>query len=140
MIRQKVVGAIGVRLAGGVVWIVMDFCAEEFQRRLRKSHLAMILLAKYLDDVTLVTRIINKAYDLHIFPEQLKKAIITPIFKEGNLDEISNYRPISVLTIICKIFERSASNQMAKYFLDKQKINPHQHAYQPAYSTTNLLS
>ena len=90
--------------------------------------------------VPYLTRIINKAYDLHIFPEQLKKAIITPIFKEGNIDEISNYRPISVLTIICKIFERSASNQMAKYFLDKQKINPHQHAYQPAHSTTTCLA
>ena len=90
--------------------------------------------------VPYLTRIINKAYDLHIFPEQLKKAIITPIFKEGNLDEISNYRPISVLTIICKIFERSASNQIAKYLLEEHKINPHQHAYQPAHSTTTCLA
>ena len=90
--------------------------------------------------VPYLTKIINKAYDEQIFPDQLKKAIITPIFKEGDTDEISNYRPISVLTIICKIFERSASNQIVKYFLENQTINPHQHAYQPAHSTTTCLA
>ena len=99
-------------------------------------------LIKDLKDTLLpyLTAIINKSYDLNIFPEQLKKAIITPIFKEGDIDDIANYRPISVLTILCKIFERSASNQITKFLLENQKINPNQHAYQPAHSTTTCLT
>ncbi|XP_065658046.1 uncharacterized protein LOC136082563 [Hydra vulgaris] len=41
-----------------------------------------------------------------IFPEQLKVAKVTPIFKGGELKNVNNYRPISVLSVFSKIFER----------------------------------
>ena len=46
----------------------------------------------------------------------MKKAIIKPIHKKDDKNDISNYRPISILTVISKNFERAALNQLLKYF------------------------
>ena len=91
-------------------------------------------IAPYLADL------VNTAYEHNIFPQNLKTAIITPIFKEGDKENISNYRPISVLTAISKILERSAANQLAKHFTENLIINPCQHAYQISHSTTTCLA
>jgi len=41
-----------------------------------------------------------------VFPDRLKYAVVKPIFKRGNKQEISNYRPISLLTSFSKIIEK----------------------------------
>jgi hypothetical protein len=41
-----------------------------------------------------------------VFPERLKFAMVKPVFKKGKSDEISNYRPISLLTSFSKITEK----------------------------------
>jgi len=41
-----------------------------------------------------------------VFPDRLKCDIVKPIFKKGNKQEISNYRPISLLTSFSKILEK----------------------------------
>jgi hypothetical protein len=42
-----------------------------------------------------------------LFPDELKKAAVTPIFKKGDAEDVNNYRPISVLPIFSKFFESS---------------------------------
>ena len=59
-----------------------------------------------------ITKIINISYETKTFPDILKKAIIKPIHKKDDKNDISNYRPISILTVISKIFERAALNQL----------------------------
>ena len=49
--------------------------------------------------------IINKCYETKIFPNILKIASIKPIYKSGDKNAISNYRPISILPVLSKIFE-----------------------------------
>ena len=49
--------------------------------------------------------IINQLLTSGIFPNSLKVAKVTPIFKKENNKLITNYRPISVLPVISKIFE-----------------------------------
>ena len=86
-----------------------------------------------------LTKIINLGYKTKIFPDLLKKAIIKPIFKKGDPNDISNYRPISILSIISKIFERCATNQMVAFFLQNNTIHPNQHAYQKGHSPITCL-
>ena len=88
----------------------------------------------------ILTKIINKCYQLNTFPECMKKAIIIPIYKKENPDEISNYRPISILPILSKIFERSAVDQMVEYLEKNNLIIPNQHAYRKLYSTVTCLT
>jgi len=53
-----------------------------------------------------LTYICNAVLSTGIFPDRLKYAVVKRIFKEGNKQEISNYRPISLLTSFSKIIEK----------------------------------
>lgn len=71
-----------------------------------------------------LSHIINLSFTCGYFPSQLKNAIVTPIYKnKGSKKEPCNYRPISVLSNISKIFEKAIKNRLVK-FLDKYKIIP----------------
>ena len=47
-----------------------------------------------------------------IFPDRLKIAEVTPIFKSGVKDNVSNYRPISILPVFSKVLERIMYNRV----------------------------
>jgi Notch-like protein len=53
-----------------------------------------------------LTHICNAALSSGVFPDRLKYAIVKPIFKKGNKQDISNYKPISLLTSFSKIFDK----------------------------------
>lgn len=63
-----------------------------------------------------LTKLINLCIDESIFPSILKHAIVVPIYKKGNNHLPENYRPISLLPIISKIFEKCMVVQLASYF------------------------
>ena len=44
------------------------------------------------------------------FPDQLKKADVSPVFKKGNHNDKTNYRPVSILPSLSKIYERLIYN------------------------------
>ena len=46
------------------------------------------------------------------FPDSLKIARVAPIFKGGKLDDRSNYRPISVLPVVSRLFEKLIYDQL----------------------------
>lgn len=56
-----------------------------------------------------------------VFPQSLKRAIVHPIYKSGARDDINNYRPISVLTVISKIIEKNINKRLLD-FINKYNI------------------
>ena len=50
------------------------------------------------------------------FPEILKHADITPLYKKGKKDIKGNYRPVSILPNLSKIFEKCMFEQMSQFF------------------------
>ena len=64
-----------------------------------------------------------------IFPEQLKVAKVSPIFKVGNIKEIGNYQPISVLPIFSKVLERILFNRTYQYFKENVMFFPKQFGF-----------
>ena len=85
------------------------------------AKLAKRVLNYYIKPLTFF---INQYFHDGIFPDVLKLAKVIPIYKSGSTMELNNYRPISVLNIFSKIFERLMYNKLIK-FLDKYnfKIN-----------------
>lgn len=62
-----------------------------------------------------LTQLANLCFKTGVFPIALKKSIITPVYKSGNRDEVSNYRPISVLPSIAKILEKLINKRIVNY-------------------------
>ena len=60
-------------------------------------------------------KIFSESIDLGIFPENMKIAKVTPIFKSGKKEFLTNYRPISVLSYFSKILERIMYNRVYNY-------------------------
>ena len=56
------------------------------------------------------------------FPLEWKKANIVPIHKKGDKQAVKNYRPVSLLPICGKIFERLLYNEMLNFFLENDDI------------------
>ena len=82
-------------------------CADNFPGRFLKD--GAIILAKP------VTAICNLSIKSKIFPDPYKLAKRKPIFKKESRMDPSNYRPISLLFLISKIFEKIVHNHMIDY-------------------------
>ena len=80
-----------------------------------------------------LTTIINQSLHTGIFPHKLK--IVIPLFKKGDSTLIENYRPISLLTSISKIFERVIFNQMNDYFTLNNLFYDKQYGFRKYHST-----
>jgi hypothetical protein len=68
-----------------------------------------------------ITHICNLSLRDGTFPTKLKIAKVVPIYKSGAANEVGNYRPISVLPVVSKIFEKLIYNRISAY-IDKHSI------------------
>lgn len=83
--------------------------------------------------------IFNLSITRGIVPKNLKIAKVIPIFKKGDTDQPSNYRPISLLSVFNKIFEKIIAKRLL-LFWNKQKVfNQHQFGFRSGHSTTLAL-
>ena len=57
-------------------------------------------------------KVINVSIETNTFPDAWKIARVTPIYTEGEKSEKSNYRPISVLPVISRLFEKLIYDQL----------------------------
>ena len=68
-----------------------------------------------------ICSLFNQCVESGYFPQGLKVAKVIPLFKGGLKESLENYRPISLLSSLSKIFERIIFNRMYN-FANKQKI------------------
>ena len=86
-----------------------------------------------------LTCIINTSIVTGVFPNLWKRAIIVPIFKKGDKNDPSNYRPISLLPILSKILEKIIAAQLTQYLTDNSLLTNTQHGFRPGLSTETAL-
>lgn len=73
-------------------------------------------------------------------PNDWKKAIVTPLFKnKGQKTEMNNYRSISVLSPVAKIFEKIIYRQIFNYFNTNMILIDNQHGFRPGRSCETAL-
>src|SRR6218665_3900001 len=87
----------------------------------------------------IVAEIINSSFETGQIHPDLKKGKITPIFKQGDRENMSNYRPISILSFFAKIMEKAMSNRLTNYIEKIAILYPHQIGFRPGYSTDMAL-
>ena len=74
-----------------------------------------------------------------LFPLEWKKANLVPVYKKGNKQCLKNYRPVSLLPICGKIFEKLIFNEMFKFFNENNLISPKQSGFKPGDSCISQL-
>lgn len=75
-----------------------------------------------------------------VVPNAWKIATVTPIFKKGASSKVSNYRPISLTSTSCKLFESVLKLHLLNFLNFNKIITPAQHGFLQGHSTcTNLL-
>ena len=72
-------------------------------------------------------------------PEEWKHSTIIPIFKNGNKSHIQNYRPISLTSTTCRVFEKILSSEILKFFMKNNLFSQHQFGFIPKRSTTTQM-
>ena len=102
--------------------------------------LSMFLLKQLADLLAEpLAYIINCSLELSVFPEKLKIAKIIPIHKKENPHLIENYRPISLLPAISKIFEKVVHEQLFSYFTENKLFFEHQYGFRKSHSTEHAV-
>jgi Reverse transcriptase (RNA-dependent DNA polymerase) len=87
-----------------------------------------------------LTIIFNKIIKYGQYPESLKIAKVIPIFKSGTRTNPSNFRPISILSIIAKIFDKVFDDRIMKFMEHNNIISPNQFAFIKNSSTEATVS
>ena len=81
----------------------------------------------------------NNSLDESIYPDVLKVGRITPAYKSGTKDAIDNYRPISALPTISKIYETLTLSRMMSFMSTFSIFSPAQYGFRPGKSTTQAI-
>ena len=134
--------------------VLESFCLLETSELEVKYHIEKIdvkkatgyddLPAKFIkNSASLISEPLAKLFNLSItngeYPDFLKIAKVLPIHKKGEHADMNNYRPISILSHINKIFETIISKQM-KNFINKHNIfYKYQYGFRANHSTNHAL-
>ena len=86
-----------------------------------------------------LTHVFNLVISKGIIAKDWKSARVTPIFKADSKVDPANYRPISVLSVIAKLFEKAICNQVYSYLNDNKLLSKYQSGFRPMHSTLTAL-
>ncbi|CAB3998994.1 Hypothetical predicted protein [Paramuricea clavata] len=87
----------------------------------------------------ILTHIFNQSINTGTFPNGLKTAIISPLYKSGSKTECNNYRPISVLSTVAKMFEKLISVHLYEYLENNAMLASQQSGFRKKFSTETAM-
>ena len=88
----------------------------------------------------MLTDIFNSSLESGQVPEDWRVANVTPLFKKGSREELGNYRPVSLTSVVRKVLETLIEDQMRNHFNKYKLIKSSQHGFTKGSSCrTNLL-
>lgn len=89
--------------------------------------------------VPILKMIFNLCLESGIFPDCFKKAIVHPIYKSGDRDSSANYRPISILSVVSKIFEKILNSRLLSYLNTHNILSPNQFGFRREVGTEDAV-
>ncbi len=86
-----------------------------------------------------LANIVNSSFANGVFPAELKTAKVVPIHKGGSKTDVSNYRPISLLSTFSKIFEKAMHKRVYDFLQQNGSLNEHQYGFRKGRSCEHAL-
>ena len=87
----------------------------------------------------LITHIVNLSIVSSTVPDDMKSAKVIPLFKKKSRLEVGNYRPVSILSSVSKILEKSVYIQIDNYLSSTNLLYQYQSGFRPGFSTDTCL-
>ena len=87
-----------------------------------------------------LTKLFNLSLSKCVFPQDWKEANVIPLHKKNDMSEISNYRPVSLLSCTSKLFERAIFKHVFNFLRVNDKISLQQSGFIPGDSTVFQLA
>ncbi len=81
----------------------------------------------------------NLVLNTGIFPDDMKLAKVTPIYKSGERTNCGNYKPISIISVVAKILEKIIYNQIFDFLKQNSILADQQSGFRPFHSTETTL-
>ena len=104
------------------------------------NHISMSLVKNVISDISKpLTYIANKSFSQGCFPEQMKIAKVLPLYKNGDRELFTNYRPVSLLSQFSKIIEKLFANRLDSFINKHGLINNCQYGFRSNRSTSLAL-
>ena len=100
-----------------------------------------IRFLKMVPDITsrIIAHIVNLSFETSTIPNGWKLAVVTPLFKEGDRDCVSNYRPISILSCMSKILERIVHKRVSEHLKVNKLLSEAQFGFRKHHSTATCV-
>ena len=86
-----------------------------------------------------LSRLYNNCMHKGEFPNAFKTGKITPVFKKGNKECIENYRPVSILPVFGKVFEKIIYKRLYSFLSSNGVLHDQQFGFRKGHSTTHAL-
>ena len=125
---------------------VNESVVSELLKELKPSKSCGIdgLTARLLKDCKLhivppILHIFNLSLSTSVFPSAWKTSLVTPLFKIGKRDDANNYRPISLLSLISKLFKRIVDTQLYEFCRSHQILCDNQAEFRKGHSRSSCL-
>ncbi|XP_072933417.1 uncharacterized protein [Epargyreus clarus] len=85
---------------------------------------------------SILSHLINLSFTSGIFPTKLKTSVIKPIYKKGDKSLLNNYRPIALIPVLSKIFEKAIYVRIANFIEKHNILTPDQNGFRKNKSTS----
>lgn len=86
-----------------------------------------------------ISKLVNESFINSKFPTLLKTAKVLPLYKKGDKLDCSNYRPISLLSVFSKIFEKCMHSRIYNFLVKHSLIFKRQFGFRSKHSTSHVL-
>ena len=105
------------------------------------SEIKTSILHRASDSIVLfLTKLFNDSVATGTFPDEFKSAIVLPLYKKkGETNDMKNYRSISILPAVCKLFEKILAEQLRLYFIINNLFDSNQHGFRSRHSCETAL-
>ena len=119
---------------------ILDVIAQ-LENKSTGPHSIPVDLLKMIPDLIIfpLCEIINLSFSTGKFPDHLKIAKVIPVFKNGSVTDVNNYRPISLLSIFDKIIEKLMYKQLYDFLSQHNILFKNQFGFRKNRSTTLAL-
>ena len=98
-----------------------------------------VVKSSYISFIRPLRHVFNLSISKGVFPNELKLAYVTPVYKSGDKFSINNYRPVSVISVFSKILEKLMYTRLLNFVNKYKLLYKFQFGFRENYGTTLAL-